>query len=105
MKAEALTVLLTVKQSDYVSFPAHLVAALSLEVGGCPPRSSGDQWRKAAGHAWTGWTAQLAVGGLRRTLERTDGLAGTVATLRSYAADEPWHAANLRRVMSAYEAS
>ena len=103
-QAQALTLLLAVKQADVVSFPAHALAGGALELAGCPAGSTGDQWRKAAGHAWAGWPARVAAAGLHRTLDRRSGSAATLATLQRYATDEPWHAANLDRVIALYRA-
>jgi hypothetical protein len=97
-RAMALDLLLKVKQADPIAFPAHVLAGAALEVGRCPARASGDQWRKAASHAWTDDAARLAAEGLKRTLGEEAGLE----TLRAYATDEPWHAGNLDRVERAY---
>ena len=99
VQSGVLGALIAVKQSDYVSFPAHVAAGLALEVGDCPATSSADQWRKAAGHAWAEWPAQIAAAGLARTADKAGGAGETVAALRSYAASEPWHAVNLERVI------
>ncbi|HLG72357.1 MAG TPA: hypothetical protein VK009_18225 [Chloroflexota bacterium] len=103
IQAGALSLVLVVKQADYVSFPAHVAAGLALEAGRCPLSSSGDQWRKAAGHAWADWPAQVAAAGLARTLGRFEGPERTLALLRAYAASEPWHAAKLARVIAAFQ--
>jgi hypothetical protein len=97
-RAMALDLFLKVKQADPVAFPAHALAGAALEVGRCPARATGDQWRKAASHAWTDDAARLAAEGLKRTLGEEAGLE----TLRAYAADEPWHSGNLGRVERAY---
>lgn len=89
---------LRVKESHAVAFPLHAGLGLALEASGCPAANSGDQWRKAAAHAWTDRTAQIAAAGLRRTLGATAPPEAVVAVLRRYAADEPWHTANLERV-------
>ena len=98
VRAAALDLLLQVKQSDVVAFPAHALAGAALEAGGCPAEAAGDQWRKAAGHAWSAEAAGLAAAGLARTLDMALGDQAAIETLRRYAAAEPWHADNLARV-------
>ena len=104
LRAEALDLVLRVKQSDAVAFPAHALAGAALEEGGCPVAASADQWRKAAGHAWFDGAARLAAAGLARTAGASAGDGATLAALARYAADEPWHAENLARVVAAYRA-
>jgi hypothetical protein len=101
-RAALLEALLRVKQSDPVAFTSHTLAGFALEVGRCPVRSSADQWRKAAAHAASERSAALAAAGLARTADQLFTREGVVAWLERYAADEPWHASNLVRVLSAY---
>ncbi len=101
-RGAAFTLLLQVKQSDSVAFPAHAVVGTLLEWGGCPVEATSDQWRKAAGHAWLDSAARLAADGLARTAGAAFGDRSTLDWLARYAADEPWHAENLGRVQAAY---
>jgi hypothetical protein len=100
-RAVVLDAVLQVKQSDLVAFPSHVVAGVALEYGGCAPSATRDQWRKAAVHAWSEWAAGLAAAQLGRTAQTPAERLTVLDELAVYASDEPWHAANLRRVAAA----
>lgn len=104
LRARILAHAIRIKQSDPIAFPAHLTAALVLGAGHCSPTSVGDQWRKAAAHAWHPLPARIAAAGLARTVGATQGDAAALDLLARYAAEEPWYAANLARVTTAYAA-
>jgi hypothetical protein len=93
-----LDVIIQIKQSDQVAFSMHMMAGAILEAGQCSAEGTGDQWRKAAAHAWADWPARWAAAGLERTLVQSEGSTVVHAALRRFADDEPWHAANLARV-------
>jgi hypothetical protein len=103
LRSTALERFLDFKQSNQVAFPLHVVVGYALETGRCPAATVGDQWRKAAAHAWTDGPAKVAADGLGRTLAPAIGQQATVESLRRYAADEPWHAENLQRVVRLLE--
>lgn len=103
-RVSVLDVLLGIKEADPIAFPAHVVVGLALQAGGCPLDATGDQWRKAAAHAWTDGAAHIAALGLNDTIGKADSSAAVVTLLQSYAQDEPWHDADLSRVQAAYAA-
>ncbi len=97
-KAEALRLVVHVKQSDGVAFPLHAVAGLALEAGRCPAEVAGDQWRKAAQHCGDSRCEPWAAAGLQRTWVAALGREQTVTRLAQIATEQPWDAAKLARV-------
>jgi hypothetical protein len=95
-----LDLAITIKQTDQVAYPLHVLAGFALEVGRCPVEATGDQWRKAAAHAWSDAPARIAADGLGRTMVPLVGQQAVQASLQRFAVDEPWHALNLERVES-----
>ena len=102
VKADLLRVVLQVKQADPLAFPAHAFAGAVLEAGRCSPDAVEAQWRKAAVHAWAEWSADLAAAGLARTLGASRGGEETVMVLERLVEEQPWHAANVARVLRRY---
>jgi hypothetical protein len=102
LSAGAIDLVLVVKQSDPVAFPAHVVAGIGLEVAGCDRAAIADQWLKAARHAWSDWPARVAADGIARVRPSGPNDDATMTWLARDAAEQPWFAPNLDRVVRQY---
>jgi hypothetical protein len=105
LTAGAIDLVLVVKQSDPVAFPAHALVGTGLELAGCDRAAVADQWLKAARHAWTDWPARVTATALARAQPAGPGQEATVAWLARDAAAQPWFAPNLDRVGRHYRSA
>jgi hypothetical protein len=105
MVAGAIDLVLVVKQSDLVAFPAHAVVGTGLELAGCDRAAIADQWRKAARHAWADWPAAVTAEALARDRGARPGEETAASWLAGDAAEQPWFAPNLERVARHYRSA
>ena len=98
----AFVVLIQIKQSDLVAYPAHIVAAHTLDAAGCGKDAVRLQWLKAGLHASTDPQIQRIAASLVASAHDPVDLADLRLVVRNWSERAPESVA-LRRVLAALE--
>jgi hypothetical protein len=95
----ALAALIRFKQHDAVAYPAHIVAAYTLDVAGCSTDAIRLQWLKASLHASTDGQIQQIAAALMAGTSRPEELADRREIVRTWTRRAP-ESDSLRRVLA-----
>ena len=98
----ALVTLIQVKQSDIVSYPAHIAAAHTLGLAGCGKDAIRLQWLKAGLHASGDAQVQRIASALAATTSDPDELSELRGIVRTWTERAP-RSVSLRRVLTALD--
>ena len=98
----ALVTLIRIKQHDAIAYPAHIVAAHTLDVAGCGTDAVRLQWLKAGLHASHDRQIEYVASALVTSAEGPDDLADLRQVVRTWTERAP-ASLSLRRVLAALD--
>ena len=98
----ALVAVIRVKQQDAVAYPAHLIAARTLDVAGCGRDAVRLQWLKASLHASSDDQIEHIASALVEHASGPDDLADLRRVVRTWTERAP-ESDSLRRVLAALD--